>query len=131
MPLCLKVVINRVHLLVQDISFARLFSAKQPLDVRIRNNIPLKFCRAKLSRSVSVLWSMPQSDFYKLNIDGSSVGTPNSAGCGGLVQDNSGVLILGFAKGIGFKTSLGQNLWLYSQTHEACLMDKNIKAETK
>ena len=46
-----------------------------------------------------------------LNTDGSSTGNPEIAGCGGVVRDEHGRWVRGFARQIGLTTSFVAELW--------------------
>ena len=47
----------------------------------------------------------------KLNTDGSSAGNSRIANCGGVVQDEQGRWVRGFARQIGLTTSFVAELW--------------------
>ena len=46
-----------------------------------------------------------------LNIDGSTVGNPGKASCGGLLHNSEGSWLKGFARGVGCTTSCVAELW--------------------
>ena len=48
-----------------------------------------------------VYWEKPEVNWFKLNIDGSSIGNLEKAGEGGLICDHKGNWISRFAHGIG------------------------------
>ena len=47
----------------------------------------------------------------KLDTDGSFIGNPGMAGCGGVIRDDRGCWIAGFSKRIGITNSLVAELW--------------------
>lgn len=58
-----------------------------------------------------VQWEKPPSSWTKLNTDGASLGNPGVAGCGGVVRDESGNRMAGFARRIGITSSFKAELW--------------------
>lgn len=48
--------------------------------------------------------------WHKLNLDGSSLGNLGRAGGGGLIRDNRGHWIKGYARNIGHTTSIAAEL---------------------
>ena len=61
--------------------------------------------------SMQVKWSKPPEGWFKLNLDGASCGNPGKAGGGGLIRDCSGKWLKGFARSIGFATSMSAEFW--------------------
>ncbi|GLT67581.1 hypothetical protein SLA2020_398770 [Shorea laevis] len=77
-----------------------------------------EFCSAKshTSKLVScffhpITWIPPQPEWFKLNSDGSSNHTCTKAGAGGVIRDQKGNWIGGFAKNLGFATNNDAELW--------------------
>lgn len=58
-------------------------------------NLPVK--PQKNIATLIVKWLRPQQGWYKLNVDGRSLGNPVSSGAGGAIRDYRGDLISGFA----------------------------------
>ena len=58
-----------------------------------------------------VRWEKPQEGWVKLNTDEASKGNPGLAGCGGVVRNEDGRWIMGFARRIGVTTSFVAELW--------------------
>ncbi|KAL3538875.1 hypothetical protein ACH5RR_002241 [Cinchona calisaya] len=56
-------------------------------------------------------WEFPRQGWVKLNVDGSAIGYPGSAGGGDLLRNDQGLRIFGFAVIIGKSTSLVAELW--------------------
>ncbi|KAL0012166.1 hypothetical protein SO802_007274, partial [Lithocarpus litseifolius] len=68
-----------------------------------------------------VHWSKPVNGWVKLNTDGSSLGNPGRAGGGGLIRDEEGNWIVGFACKIGSTTSFLAELWALRDGLNLCL----------
>lgn len=60
-------------------------------------------------------WKPRPEGFWKLNKDGSSFGNPGRAGYDGLIRDNMGTWIVGFAGYIGSATNVVAELWAIRQ----------------
>ncbi|KAL0000416.1 hypothetical protein SO802_014197 [Lithocarpus litseifolius] len=58
-----------------------------------------------------IRWERPTSGWVKLNTDGSSLGNPGMAGSGGVIRDEEGNWLVGFARNIGITTSFQAELW--------------------
>ena len=58
-----------------------------------------------------VKWLKPPDGWWKLNIDGSFLGSSGLAGGGGLIGDSRGQCIDGFAKAFAVTSSLAAELW--------------------
>ena len=58
-----------------------------------------------------IKWERPARGWVKLNTDGSSLGNPGLAGGVGVIQDEEGNWIVGFARNIGITTSFQAELW--------------------
>ncbi|KAL3537944.1 hypothetical protein ACH5RR_001310 [Cinchona calisaya] len=69
-------------------------------------SIPFNFTISNSPWPLVVSWSPPSLGSYKLNVDGSSLGNLGKADCGGLVRDHSGLVLVAFAKSIGYSASL-------------------------
>ena len=57
------------------------------------------------------LWLKPPIGWMKLNTDGASLGNPGAAGAGGLIRNSSGEWVKGFARSVGFATSVTAEFW--------------------
>ncbi|XP_075645570.1 uncharacterized protein LOC142616645 [Castanea sativa] len=74
------------------------------------------FCVGKMrevihSVSIQVKWTKPPEGWYKLNTDGASCGNPGKAGDWGLIRNCSGFWVKGFARSIGFASSITSECW--------------------
>ena len=58
-----------------------------------------------------VRWEKPLVGWRKLNTDGSSLGCLERSGCGGVVRDEHGHWVAGFARHVGTTNSLAAELW--------------------
>ncbi|XP_070042479.1 uncharacterized protein [Nicotiana tomentosiformis] len=52
-----------------------------------------------------VSWDKPTDEVFKLNVDGCFKGNPGSAGCGGILRDHLGQLIIAFSSYLGVTTN--------------------------
>lgn len=68
-----------------------------------------------------IRWSKPANGWVKLNMDGSSLGNPGLAGGGGLIRDEEGKWIAGFACRIGKTTSFIAELWALCDGLNLCI----------
>ena len=71
-----------------------------------------------LARSTKVVFSIAK---VKLNTDGSSLGNPGLAGGGGLIRDEEGKWIAGFARKIGKTTSFFAELCALRDGLNVCI----------
>lgn len=84
--------IRELNLLIKPkkkVSFSGIISL-QMLNVQMKT--------VKIKRPTLVQWKPPTGNLLKLNIDGASKGNPGRAGCGGVVRNSSGDLILAFSE---------------------------------
>jgi hypothetical protein len=58
------------------------------------------------ARIIEVLWSPPLVGWFKCNTDGTSMGNPGLAACGGLFRNHRGGYVGGFAQNLGRANSL-------------------------
>ena len=58
-----------------------------------------------------IRWEKLGLGWVKLNTDGSSLGNPGLAGGGGLIRDEEGAWVVGFARNIGISSSFIAELW--------------------
>lgn len=78
-------------------------------------NVPFK--NPRLERLVR--WERPYRSQFKLNTDGSAIGNPGTAGGGGILRDDQGIWVKGFARNIRTTISflaelLGPQRWSHS-----------------
>ena len=73
-----------------------------------------------------VRWEKLQVGWVKLNTDGASKGNPGLAGCGGVVRNEDGRWITGFARRIGVTTSFVAELW---GLREGLLLCSNLNVQ--
>ena len=60
---------------------------------------------------IQVQWLLPPSNWFKLNSDGSLLGNPCLVGGGGLIRNERGEWIKGYARAIGITLSVATELW--------------------
>lgn len=60
---------------------------------------------------MKVNWLLPPTSWFKLNSNGFSIGNPSLEGGGGLIQDDKGMWVKGYAKAVGVITSVAAELW--------------------
>ena len=70
--------------------------------------------------TVQVRWIRPSVNWFKLNSDGSSLGNPGIAGGGGLIQNDRGEWIRGYARSIGITISAAAELWALRDSITLC-----------
>lgn len=75
------------------------------------------YCVANLSEKKDtglkeVKWTKLANGWYKLNTDGLMNGANGFTGCCGLIRDNNGQWVKGFAKQIVAESSLAAELWV-------------------
>ena len=58
-----------------------------------------------------IQWKRPSHGWVKLNTYGSSLGNPGPAGGGGVIRDEEGAWIVGFARNIGITSCYLAELW--------------------
>ena len=75
--------------------------------------------RPKLIKMIR--WERPYRGWYKLNTDGSAARNPRVAGGGGVLRDDAGVQVKGFARQIGCTTSFLAELWALRDGLIMCL----------
>ena len=59
---------------------------------------------------IQVQWQPPPTNWFKLNSDGSSMGNPGLVGGEGLIRNERGGWIKGYARAIGITTSVAAKL---------------------
>ena len=68
-----------------------------------------------------VRWERPYRSWFKLNTDGSAIGNHGTASGGGILRDDSGIWVKGFARNIGTTTSFLAKLWALRDGLIMCL----------
>ena len=66
-------------------------------------------------RQIAISWCFPPPSWFKLNSDGSSLGNSGKEGGGGLIRNDKGEWLKGYARNVGYSTSVAVELW-------ACVM---------
>ena len=56
-------------------------------------------------------WFKPPAGWFKLNSDGAPCGNPSKVGGGGIIRDCNGLWVKGFARSIGYATSITAKFW--------------------
>uniref|UniRef100_A0A7N2LJL1 RNase H type-1 domain-containing protein n=1 Tax=Quercus lobata TaxID=97700 RepID=A0A7N2LJL1_QUELO len=65
----------------------------------------------KARTKIQVRWLPPPINWLKLNSDGSSMGNPGLAGGGGLIRNEIGEWVKGYARATGCASSVAAELW--------------------
>ena len=60
---------------------------------------------------IAMRWEKPPLNWYKLNTDGASCGNLEKVGGGGVIRDSARNWIRGFARYIGYTTSIIAEFW--------------------
>ena len=74
-----------------------------------------------IDKGICVSWSMPPLNWCKVNSDGSALGNPERAGGGGLIRNDKGEWIRGYARAIGCTTSVADELWALRDGIRLCI----------
>ena len=61
--------------------------------------------------TIAVGWVKPPLNWVKLNTYGFALGNPRLVGGGGIIRDCNGNWVFGFARAIGFTSSISVELW--------------------
>lgn len=77
--------------------------------------------------TIQVKWFAPPVNWYKVNSDDSSLGNLGLAGGGGLIRNDKGEWIRGYARAIGSTTSAAAELWALRDGIRLC-MALNLQA---
>lgn len=75
------------------------------------------YCVSKVQKTrhiiaVQVCWNRPPVGWFKLNLDGASLGNPGKVIAGGLIRDHRGEWIKGYLRNVGFASSVFAELWV-------------------
>ena len=76
--------------------------------------------------TIQVQWYAPPDNWFKSNSDGSSMGNLGRAGGEGLIRDSKGEWVSGYARAIGFSTSVAAELWAFCDGINLCI-DLNLE----
>ena len=60
---------------------------------------------------IPIKWLKSPIGWMKLNTNGAFLGNPRAAGAGGLIRNSSGEWVKGFARSVGFATSITAEFW--------------------
>ena len=69
----------------------------------------------------NIRWEKPRAGWLTLNSDGSVASTVGPVGGGGLVRDENGEWVMGFARRIGNASSYLAELWALRDGLQLCL----------
>ena len=72
-------------------------------------------------RQIVVSWCFPPPSWFKLNSDGSSLGNSGKAGGGGLIRNDKGEWLKGYARNVGYSTSVAVELWALRDSLRLCI----------
>ncbi|KAK9991878.1 hypothetical protein SO802_026863 [Lithocarpus litseifolius] len=70
---------------------------------------------------IQVRWISPPINWYKLNSNGSFLENPRLAGGGGLIRDDKGDWIKGYARAIGITTNVAAESWALRDGIRLCI----------
>ena len=73
---------------------------------------------------IQVQWHPPPPppvDWFKLNLDGFSLGNPGRAGGGGIIRNSRGEWVSGYARAIGHTLSVAAKLWALRDGINLCI----------
>jgi ribonuclease HI len=65
----------------------------------------------KVQQQLDIKWQAPMAGWVVLNTDGAAKTGVGTAGCGGVLRNDNGVWMEGFAKGLGDTTAYMAELW--------------------
>ena len=94
-----------------------------------RSVLEYSFCVARTREASSrvprpIRWTKPDSGWFKLNTDGSSLNNLGIARGGGLIRDDNGSWIVGFARKVGVTTCFLAELWALQDGLSLCVSRK-------
>jgi ribonuclease HI len=84
----------------------KLTAGSSMLNFEILKFFKIEIHQPKPPRVIEVLWTPPLMDWFKCNIDGTSLGNPGPAACAGVFRNHKGEFLGGFAENIGITNSL-------------------------
>jgi ribonuclease HI len=68
-------------------------------------------CSDRHKQEINVSWNAPPLGWHALDTDGAAKHSDRTAGCGGIVRNNTGAWVEGFAKALGDTTAYMAELW--------------------
>ena len=74
-----------------------------------------KSVRPQQQGCMQIRWNKPNVGWHKLNTDGASMGNPRKTGGRGVIRDHRGNWVQGFARNIGFTTSVIAEFWAFKR----------------
>lgn len=89
-----------------------------------------------MKHEVLIRWSLPSSNWCKLNTDGAVKKPQGIAGCGGVLRDKCGKWIVGFGANLGIATVNEAELWglydglqvAWNSGHRCVMMEMDSKS---
>ncbi|XP_043717944.1 uncharacterized protein LOC122665876 [Telopea speciosissima] len=115
---------------VGDCTWAKGVQVKTVQDLALARMLKVTISKPAVKRIVEVRWKQPLQGWWKLNIDGSSLGNPGSIGAGGIIRDHLGAVLRCFSQyqgvgsnymaelgafftGVGHAREMGaENIWI-------------------
>jgi ribonuclease HI len=70
-----------------------------------------QICHDRSKQQINISWHAPPMGWYALNTDGAAKISDSKAGCGGIVRNDTGNWVEGFAKALGDTTAYMAELW--------------------
>ena len=71
-------------------------------------------------RQIAISWCFPPPTWFKLNSDGFSLGNPGKAGGGGLIRNDRGEWLKGYARNVGYSTIVAVELSSLHSSQASC-----------
>ena len=71
--------------------------------------------------SIQVRWIPPPDNWFKLNTYGSSLWNPGCVGGGGIIRNSHGDWVCGYARSVGYTTSVAAELWVLRGGINMCI----------
>ncbi|KAF3948715.1 hypothetical protein CMV_025317 [Castanea mollissima] len=72
-------------------------------------------------RQIAISWQFPPPTWFKLNLNGSLLGNPGKVGGRGLIRNDKGEWLKGYARNVGFSTSVVTKLWALPDGLKLCI----------
>lgn len=88
----------------------RILRQAKVIEQSFKDYAVLQSCAHK-ERSLDLRWIAPETGWFKLNCDGVVTNYGSKAGCGGVLRDEDGRFIFGFAGGLGSCSITQAELW--------------------